>query len=852
MKNDKKMNENSVPLLDLAPRLKRPLSLWNPLDYVRLLYWALFFPQATGWYVNEFGKPGYRYIDECTNGIDALRNDPVQRRLVLQALIAVIITVSGVAWVLSVLGVPISWLALTIGVVFGVLVSVEEGVTFSVAGGVVFGVAGGVTGGVAIVVVFIIAIIASIFRFFESIILKLLKWSLIALEGMRKFYRQPSRMEFLGLSGQQQQLQTWLTQDWQAGLHNVNELLAYTMQFIPVVKAINTALKDSPLELLLERTAALTDGPYDWKLIRYGSASLDNELRENAISGFFLLFSMWRRKRRRKFRYSADLRLDTPARAACAGFWYWHDHEADKAAEAFAVVKDLPHGLELFGIARSIVEGQNVIDLKTIAEWEQGSLWLDELPSTVLRPCALEALRTLRSVASEARVVLHSEAPLNRSTAIGRANAALTLLIDKDETSCQQPEWPLIKEIAEKWRDIFSKAGGIIGEDVLRQPVLNPYEGYSGLPVIGSTFVGRADIMRQIENHWATSGQPASIILYGHRRMGKTSILRNLANRTDANMLFVYLNMQDAGWVDHTGQLLLDFAEAVHRTAVKAGLQAGPPPDEAGYTNLGTGRRAFNALLDRLNPQMTGSKRLVMAIDEFELIETGIQKEKIDAGLLPYLRAINQEYQWLGLIFAGLHTLDEMGRDYQSAFFGQAEYIRVGFLTYEDALRLITQPHPDFALEYTPELRDELYRLTYGQPYLLQRLCWEMVTRWNERFLKQGETTPRTLTLDDLAMALTPDLYLSAGYYFDGVWTNVTENERILMHIMAEREKSTWTIVELAQAVANFPIFREPQALEETLQLLRRHDVILEEKGGLRIASELTRRWISLQRNEIK
>ena len=38
-----------VPRLDLAPKLKKPLSLSNPLDYLRLLYWVFFFPQALRW-----------------------------------------------------------------------------------------------------------------------------------------------------------------------------------------------------------------------------------------------------------------------------------------------------------------------------------------------------------------------------------------------------------------------------------------------------------------------------------------------------------------------------------------------------------------------------------------------------------------------------------------------------------------------------------------------------------------------------------------------------------------------------------------------------------------------------------
>ena len=164
-------------------------------------------------------------------------------------------------------------------------------------------------------------------------------------------------------------------------------------------------------------------------------------------------------------------------------------------------------------------------------------------------------------------------------------------------------------------------------------------------------------------------------------------------------------------------------------------------PSEAGYAEQGAARRSFNALLDRLDAQMAG-RRLILAVDEYELIEAGIKDGRIDAGIPGYLRSKVAQYRWLGLIFAGLHTLDEMGRDYRSAFYGQAEHIRVGYLSHDDAIRLITQPHPDFALEYAPELREELYRLTYGQPYLLQRLCWELVNNWNERFLREGEIHP--------------------------------------------------------------------------------------------------------------
>ena len=48
---------DAVPRLNLAPKLNRPLQLWNPLDYLRLLYWVFYFPQALRWYEETFVSP---------------------------------------------------------------------------------------------------------------------------------------------------------------------------------------------------------------------------------------------------------------------------------------------------------------------------------------------------------------------------------------------------------------------------------------------------------------------------------------------------------------------------------------------------------------------------------------------------------------------------------------------------------------------------------------------------------------------------------------------------------------------------------------------------------------------------
>jgi hypothetical protein len=919
--------DNTVPLLDLAPKLKRPLQLWNPLDYLRLLYWTFFFPQAIRWYVKEFGKPGYR--DNCgTKKVkDIITNDPVQSRLIYQSNIILVATTLGIAWSISISGIPIYWSIVAFGVTYALMgiyaISSTSGVTVGVVIAVVGGLLGslsmslligiqdalmavvllGIMAGVvpylikykvgaislsvvgdvavgltiSIVISFILAGIAwiegdlqrdipafiieliGLFALLSTIInvttLRLIDYIFLGLTGTlfwnsKHHPKQFSHLSFLPLPKIQQQFVDWLEEDWISGIHNANQMLVYTQQFIPVVKAINIATENSTANTLLSRISSLANRTFDSKLLQLGSANLDNLLQYEINKGFIPLPAGLKKKWQSK--YNIAPRLDTPARAACAGFWYWHEKEAVKATEAFAVVREMRHGPELFGIADSISKGLKAESMQNIADWAAAVEWLRSLPHPELRPGTLEALRTLRSVSVEAEAAQKSQAPLNRSAAINRAVGVLTQLAETDESSYPQAEWSLVKDMAKKWQDIYVKEGTTAGEEVLRQPVHNPYHGYSGLPVIGTTFTGRDDIMRRIETHWATAGQPAAIILYGHRRMGKTSILRNLAGRTGSDSLYIYLDMQQFALIEHTGQLLLDFTETIHRAAKEAGLAPGPEPDESQYTNMSTGRRQLDRLLQHIGTQMTDPahphhpKRMIMAIDEFERIESGIKAKRIDSGFLLYLRSINQQTPWLGLIFAGLHTLEEMGMDYQSAFFGQAEYIRVGYLDRDAAIKLICQPHPDFSLEYEPALRDELFRLSGGQPYLLQRLCWELVNRWNDEFLKHGETPPRTLTVPDLKPVLTPDFFQSAGYYFDGVWSNVTENERALMSILANPQKTTYSLQELTEAANNHTGFNTPADLDDTLKLLKRHDVIAvsETDASYRIASELMRQWI--------
>jgi hypothetical protein len=925
--------KQGVPRLNLAPRLKRPLQLRNPLDYLRLLYWCFFFPQALRWYVESFADFKYRKASG-RDLLPAVREDPVQRNLVLQGLLLTVLTLLALAASLQGLGVPFSWAGMTIGVyslvafsigmgqVQGVGAGVASGVAGTVAGGMAVGVAigtatgvaSGVAGGMAVGVAIGMAmgvamgvgglfvdggvaarvgrigiigvVVCTAFGAVGGIVggtmalafglasgpavllaggvaggvasgvaggvmlYRLLDYAILALpsawvwsqgEAWRIWHT--SRVTFLPLPGVQRQLEDWLAQDWAAGLDNVNELLAYTMQFIPVVRAVNAVLSQLPRERLLAAVAELAHEPFDWNLVFFGFVSLRNMIWNEAVD--VLYFVPRRLRRRLQTRFPLGRLLDPPVQAACAGFWFLHAEEPATAADVFAVVRPLPGGEELYLIAVSLAVALEAQDAAAVGQWLEASAGLVKLPKPNLRPAVVFTLRRLREVAAEADLAGHAVSPLMRSTALGRAVASLTQLLADVEATCPQPECAIVKTIAERWRDILARAGGQIAEQVLRQPVENPYEGYSGLPV-ERTFVGREGVLARLERLWAASPRAPlpSIILYGHRRMGKTSIIQHLYRHRSPETLIARTDMQDLAMADHTGQLLLGFAREIHAAAREAHLDVGPVPDGGDYASTGIARLALNALLERLDPQMDG-RRLTLAVDEYEIAEKKIEDGKFAPDFLRYLRGAAQRYRWLGLLFAGRQTLEDELRHYKAVFFGSAEPVRVSFLKREAALHLIRQPSDDFALEYEDALAEELYRLTNGQPYLLQRLCWELVNHWNDRFLREGEETPRVLTLADLEALLTPDFYhdffLQADYYFSGVWDEAGPDEHRLLLALATREdEQPLPRAELIRAAG-----LDPDEAETAIEAALRHDLIVEEDAGFRLAVPLMRRWVA-------
>jgi len=957
----------SVSRLDLAPRLKRPLQLWNPLDYVRLLYWVFFFPQAVRWYVEVFAggelpSEGAWWIfleEKVWDWLSAAWSHPVRRHLLVQAQAMVGAILLGMMlpslrfdgmgdWLFTLLGALCTFVM--IFVVVSIASSMAAGIVSSVTAGLFIGMllvpislgigtvlliglayasVKSTTGGVkidlargttrwflfSILICVEIGIAGSVMykvapaqalmykvapqTMAEAAILGIVCGTAIALSSLRPeawLAGLPSalrhtcprtmvpRTTCLPLPGLRSCLRASLLEDWSVGLHNVDQLLRYSLQFVPVIGAVNDALAALPEEDLIQAVAQLAYQPYDWALVRLASVPLSQAIKTEIVDGFFFVPRRWRR--RIQARWDAVPRPSTPTRAAAAGFWYLHEKEPGKAAEAFAVIRSLPQGEEMYRLACALAAADAVRDLPilivpsqytTTSGYRRGSsrlrrVWTEILPryiemkeinadkdisslaklpecpefatinaeaihtSLQPHPTAWKALANLQQVALDVQTVQRSVSHAIRAQALSRALGRLTSLLENAD-EVPEAERDLMQEIAVRWRNALLAVAGGVGQAAIAEPVTNPY--VVGGPVVGPGFVGREDIVRRLEELWAGSEVPPSVVLFGHRRMGKTSILRNLPGHLGASVHLAYVNLLLLG--DAPGgasEVLLALADGAARALREAG-RAVPEPDPDAFQ--AHAYRAFEQYLRAVREGM-GEERLILAVDEFEQLEEWMAEGRLPRDFLKVLRGYIQMEPTIAFAFAGLHTLEEMAADYFEPFFASVVPVKVRFLSRGAVLQLLANPSEDFPLDYDPEALEQVWQLTAGQPYLVQLVGHRLVSRFNDLAFERGQKPEPRFTVEDVeAVVGTPEFYQMGRYYFTGVWGQARQDppgqQAVLRALASYLEGRTWEELVADTGLAEGTLGAAMAALEH-------HDVVVKEAGPWQYAVELMRRWV--------
>jgi AAA+ ATPase superfamily predicted ATPase len=427
-----------------------------------------------------------------------------------------------------------------------------------------------------------------------------------------------------------------------------------------------------------------------------------------------------------------------------------------------------------------------------------------------------EARRRIGNLASNARRY-DSANPVTKLILLER------MVVDLEDfrtAIAQTPIGAKFYPLTERWLELVKAADEELRRRLDFTPIKNPFIAGNALQEVdGKLFKGRRDIIRALEENIIHPQQRAALLLYGRRRIGKSSTLLNLPNLISSAYIPVYIDLQEAKWREGDGMFCYHLAKAVLHELFQAALNYTlEPPRESEFE-----QRPFTRLaeyLDKVEEVLRrGGKQALITFDEYERMEAGIEDSRITTEVLNQLRHLVQHRRSLVLLFSGSRRFEELKAVNWADYLINTKTLELSFLEPEEARELMERPVPEFNMRYEPGVVDRILELTHSQPYLLQAIGSELVNRLNT-------INRMTATMNDLNVAVQKTL-VSAQAYFHYTWADeCSDEEREFLMALALG-------VEIGQ-----------DRYRAAFQSLSRKEIVEKDQNGYRLSVEMFRFWI--------
>lgn len=367
----------------------------------------------------------------------------------------------------------------------------------------------------------------------------------------------------------------------------------------------------------------------------------------------------------------------------------------------------------------------------------------------------------------------------------------------------------------------------------------------SGLPTHDSKmFYGREKDMKFLIDN-LTRDAKVAIILYGQRRTGKTTMLVQFMKSPELDgQIPVLIDLQRVSYNVTIENFLRRVAYSIERAMKQKDLVLTTPADEDLAEDP---TYAFDIFLDQVEEQL-GNHKLILMIDEFEVLEEQVVKGNLKSEIFEFLRNMVQHRQKINFLLSGTHQITDYTKWYRSVFFHIAQHYRLSQLTAQGAEDLIQMPVEGF-LSYEPLSIKKIHQLTDDQPYLVHLICKAIVDHCNEH-------AKSFVTINDVNSVLH-EVMQTGQFHFDWIWDQIKPEERVALAAVAEggQEEGRWlSFSEIEEIYRRSHISSEREYLLDALKKLIELDVLETEptprrKTALsaqrfRIPVGLTRRWL--------
>ena len=307
--------------------------------------------------------------------------------------------------------------------------------------------------------------------------------------------------------------------------------------------------------------------------------------------------------------------------------------------------------------------------------------------------------------------------------------------------------------------------------------IVNPY--IAGAPVTEQRmFFGREDIFQWIENSIAGQYADHILVVHGQRRVGKTSVLKQLGNRLPKRFIPVFFDLQG-----RTHTTLDHFLWWLARETVRVLKQDRDievtPPEKQAFSN--DPEFFENQFLAGVRSAL-GKNTLMLTFDEFDNLEENEVKEELARPLVDHLRRLmgQPNLNFIFSIGSSGRKLENMQAAYTD-FFKTALYKKISFLSDEQTHNLVTRP-VEGVIEYERAAVDRIYRITSGHPYFTQLTCHELFARCQRTEQRKIAIADVESVLDDVVERGTVNLKF--------VWDEATDIEKWSLAALAQLDKA--------------------------------------------------------------
>ncbi len=483
-------------------------------------------------------------------------------------------------------------------------------------------------------------------------------------------------------------------------------------------------------------------------------------------------------------------------------------------------------------------------DARAIANIAEQFAWL---PPTMPRDLE-NVLPPLREIAQYAQAALESDTLYNQQSQLRAAIAQTQRVREGLALSRNRQIAARFGRALETWEQVLSRELGTLSA---REIIPNVYVAGSPLATASKVFKGRRDLFLALERELATAAETRpTLLLFGARRCGKTSAIKQMPVRLGPDVIPVEVDLQSAATAEDASGLLFVLADQIRHNALthrRIQLPALTRDDLRADPYV-----VFGDWLNRVEATV-GARWILLNLDEYERLAEMMEAGRIDARVFDFLRGIIQHHPRVTVLLSGSHTLDDVGAFFKtpktpnvgaqliaplqappqtplSDYLINVRVLKIGNLKEDEARELIVQPIEDFPLEYEPAAVERIIEVTGCQPFLVQATCRDLVNMLNE----QNRTRA---TLADVERAL--DSVLTTGtLYFHELWSgrDTDEAQRAVMRAIATKKDLSG--------------LQDLTGLNAALRKLVHRDILLPplsqtgEGTGWEFRVELVRRWV--------